>query len=319
MDIVSERINGRRKMVRYLGMRNGNNELFSFMSNNHFGYNVNGLGSEFDNQYIEYDGYFRNIKRTQIMSTISLDIAFGDQNKIEHYYWYKKFVDFLNVGYLKFVYIIDDVEYTCKVDLKSLSKSEAKQDGFLHEQLVLNKTSPWFEEVKLTLGERTYAEGSGKIYTQDAGYVYGDYYGNDVTYPTEPSESVYISDNSLGTNQTGIGCEIMIKSLVDGYTNPKYEVYNESRNIRQTDGYNVTLNAGDYIRISSLKGHVYCLIYQNGSREGIIMMDKQMRDVTGFVRLYEGKNTIRSLKTPMGEPDSGIKIDLLYRDEKAVM
>lgn len=322
--------------IRFLGLSNKSGAVIDLTKPEHFAYAPTGLGINIDHTYYASDGYFKSISKAVSLSSPTFSIVFGasesvDIWKSDPYLAYRSFLNFLNVGGLKLLYMTNSSDirnaYTAEVDLVSLTKSDLTPNGVLEETLTLNRVSPWYKNRSILLGEREHLFGSGKYVAQGdtpdlSGYNYTYQYGTDSTIPTIPEASFEIDNLAFNDQNSGVGTIIEMEALVDGYKSPTIEITHKNEatgvEIVQRDGYDLTLNKGDKVIISSQPGNNYAYLIKAGSNIAENIYNKQDQNYTGFIKLFNGMNTARTIVTD-DTKEQDLKVSIQWRDELAVV
>lgn len=310
-------------MIRQFKLKNRLGQVLDLNDPRHFGANPTGLGVNFDINYYSVFGHHRQITRQSSMNQITFDLIIAADDKLHPYSKYHDIIKFLNVGGLYLYYKTEAFDVKAKVDLVNISKSEIQPSGILQENLVLNKTTPWFKEKSFTVGEKDYVEGTGKIYTSEDnseyGFIYGDYYGTDEGLVLTSEDTFVVNNYYLNDQNQGIGLQLVIESLVDNYWAPHVSLYNHDLGLKQESRVFIYLNKGDKLVISSKTGDYNINLFKAGSPHGLIRTSLMDGETAVFMRAYNGLNTLRSEKVNAGANDPGIKITVKYNEEYVVV
>lgn len=126
---------------------------------------VEGVGIERENTYVNFDGNYKLVKRENPMGSISGKIIF-----LNGYEGYTEFLNFLktNVGSLRLFYKADNLKYAY-VELKSLTKTEL-ESGVLQCSIKFDKLSMWLSRVTNTINVEE--NNIDKVYPYSYPYTY---------------------------------------------------------------------------------------------------------------------------------------------------
>ena len=157
-------------MIRKLYLQNKSGEVY------YFDYrsatlisNLDGLGFEHDLTYLKYGNVYDRVDRASTLTEIKATLTF-----LKGYRGYTSFLEYLKGVDDEFTlyYGINEFKY-CKVDIKSISKSEIAY-GVLQCGIIFNKLSPWLKEKVVSIEAN--GDSTGKVYPFTYPYTYSKSY-----------------------------------------------------------------------------------------------------------------------------------------------
>ena len=308
--------------IRKFYLINANKEIYDLQDTSHFGHKPSGLGVSLSTNSISENGYFEVLSQTSNQVTISFEMMFGGENKINQYKLFNDFTKFLDYQPLQINYITDAFNYYADITVNQIEKSEIDPDGILRSNVSFLRTTPWYVEKEIVIGARPWPENTGKIYyipneNNSGGSKYNYAYGVNLDIPTRAEETFSIPTSFKDPANGGFGTKLRITSLVNGFQSPYIRLVTSGgqylTNIVQEDKYIMTLNKGEYIEISSFSGNYYAYKFNaDGSYAGNIY---QLQDFNtqGFLKVWPGDNFIFMVPST---PD--VKLTLVYREEAVI-
>lgn len=189
---------------------------------------VEGIGIERDNTYMNFDGTYKLVKRESPLGSISAMLIF-----LNGYSGYTEFLNFLknNTGSLRLFYKADNLKYVF-VELKILSKTEL-ESGVLKCSVEFDKLSMWQNRVTKTISVNE--NDSNKVFPFTYPYTYSISFNGEI-------------------NVTNQGCyKAPVKVEITGKTNnPIVEIYKNDTLISKLRLLVSTTNTTDKIIVNSI-------------------------------------------------------------------
>lgn len=304
-------------MIRQLKLYNRENDLIDLLNNlDFFGVNPQGLGISLDNKFYGANAHFIHSQSLLVQGTFVIEILFGAQTG-ENYQRYNEFISFLNAPPFYLEYETDAGIWKRECVLNELTKSELNEWGVLHEQFVLDFTTPFYREKTEQIQVIPGVAGDGKIYEEqetkvsrlesyyqyDYIYDYGYYTNTTETIETTHSyqyayiyegcfdglNGVYLVDNPSRYLGTSTGSPIQIE-ITGPAENPYWEVVQGSK-ILQEDGYFLDIPEDYRLVVSSLPGNQKAILVAPDGTESNVY---QQQDLTksNFVTLPVGRSQL---------------------------
>lgn len=290
-------------MIRKFWLVNENDDEISFNECDIFGYNPSDIGLSFQNDFIEYQANFINIEQVVNQNQFSLDLLI-DVLKKQSYVRYFDFVNnFLNYQNYTLKYETDAGLFQRKAILQRITKTERTlENGLLNEQLVLDFLTPWYIEITNTknLTDNTEIDDQndtsiGKIYlvnsgNTNTGYVYSYIYGAEES-PGGTGTSFYRIANNSKVFNYDISSPVEIKiTATSDIVNPSWDLYSGSE-IIQSDGFNMTLQSGHSIIVSSFPENQQAIMIDQSGNETPIYQYQDFTK-TNFIEIPSGNTTL---------------------------
>ena len=97
--------------IRKFYLINANKEIYDLQDTNHFGHKPSGLGVSLSTNSTSENGYFEVLSQTSNQVTISFEMMFGGEDKINQYKLFNDFTKFLDYQPLQINYITDAFDY----------------------------------------------------------------------------------------------------------------------------------------------------------------------------------------------------------------
>ncbi len=216
--------------MRQFSLRNKNGAEYSFMDTSHWLSAPKGLGEKFGSSYVQVGSTFVRTKKRTNPDNITGTVLISGGATTE-YELYNAFLAFAQHEPLTLVYNPYGTEYTAKVDIVKIDKSEVAQaDGLLHIPVTFKRLTRWRREItKHTDADETV----GKQYTYEYPYAYGGDVVNNVTI------------------QSDTACESPCKIYIIGAcTNPVWKHY-VNGNLVATGALTVSTTANERIVIDT--------------------------------------------------------------------
>lgn len=188
---------------------------------------IDGVGIERTNTYLNFDGTYKLVKREHPMGAISGKIIF-----LNGYVGYTEFLNFLkkSSGSLRLFYKADNLKY-CYVELKSISKTEL-ESGVLQCSTTFDKLSMWLTRSTNTINVEE--NNLDKVYPYSYPYTYSKSYVGELTIT---NHSIYKAPLRL--------------EIVGKTNNPIVEIYQKDTLISKLRLIVSTTNATDKIVVDA--------------------------------------------------------------------
>ncbi|HMM00901.1 MAG TPA: phage tail family protein [Bacilli bacterium] len=196
-------------------------------STNTYLVDVEGLGVERDNTYLNFDGTYKLAKRDNPKTEISGTIVFLDA-----YEGYTSFLNYLRKaqGSFRLFYKADTLKYIY-VELVSLSKSDIAY-GVLQSSVKFDKLSMWLSKVTSTINVNE--SSANKVFPFKYPFVYSTSYNGEIT----------VTNN--GSYKAPVRVEIQGKT-----SNPAIEIIKNDTVISKMKMMVSTSNANDVIVVNA--------------------------------------------------------------------
>ena len=189
---------------------------------------VEGVGIERDNTYVNFDGTYKLVKRENPMGTISGKIIF-----LNGYAGYTEFLNFLKncSGSLRLFYKADNLKYAY-VELKSITKTEL-ESGVLQCSTTFDKLSMWLCRTTNTI--KVEENNLDKVYPYTYPYTYSKSFVGTMTFTNHSSHKAPIRLEITGKTE-----------------NPIVEIYQKEKLISKMRLIVRTTNASDKIVVDAM-------------------------------------------------------------------
>ena len=228
---------------------------------------VEGIGIERENTYVNFDGTYKLVKSENPLGTISGKIIF-----LEGYVGYTEFLNFLkkNTGSLRLFYKADNLKYAY-VELKTLRKTEL-ESGVLQCSIEFDKLSMWLSKVTKTISVNE--NSSNKVFPFTYPYTYS------ISFNGE------ISVTNQGCHKAPMKIEITGKT-----TNPIVEIYKGTTLVTKLRLLVTTNNTTDKIIVNSIPTEQAMMLYVGDEETDIY--SQQDFNFDNFLYLPVGSYTIK--------------------------
>lgn len=217
----------------------GSTFTFNHLTNSYIT-ELEGLGIERDNSYLNFDGTYKLAKREHSMGQITGKIIF-----LDGYKGYTNFINFLkrNSGELRLFYEADNLKYTF-VELVSLTKTEL-ESGVLQCNVTFDKLSLWLRRLTNTIDVNESTQN--KVYPYKFPFTYSVSYNGSI-------------------NVVNSGCmKAPIKIEITGKTkNPVVQVLKNEEVITQMRLVLETSNTTDVIVVNAIPTEQEMTLTSNG-------------------------------------------------------
>lgn len=217
----------------------GSTFTFNHLTNSYIT-ELEGLGIERDNSYLNFDGTYKLAKREHSMGQIAGKIIF-----LDGYKGYTNFINFLkrNNGELRLFYEADNLKYTF-VELVSLTKTEL-ESGVLQCKVTFDKLSLWLRRLTNTIDVNESTQN--KVYPYKFPFTYSVSYNGSI-------------------NVVNSGCmKAPIKIEITGKTkNPVVQVLKNEEVITQMRLVLETSNTTDVIVVNAIPTEQEMTLTSNG-------------------------------------------------------
>lgn len=151
-------------MTRGFKIFNSKGDMIDLLNNlDFFSVNPEGLGVSFDRTYNETNASFLLDSSKVQMGQFNIDILFGAITG-ESYERYDDLIKLLNSPPYRLEYSTSVGTWSRDCKLNDLSKTEIKDLNIMIETLVLDLTSPWYNDVEESFVPTPEQDGDGKIY-----------------------------------------------------------------------------------------------------------------------------------------------------------
>lgn len=296
-------------MIRMFSLENSIGQKVSLNDLDLFGYNPDGLGISFSNDYYGANGNFLTSNVGFQQGQFSLRVLFGAMSNA-NYQKFFEFTQFLSHQPLTLNYSIEGGgTYQRNCVINSLSKTEINEWNVIDEEFVADFITPWFQWVSASNNFYTDQEGDGKIYvnenlTDDSGfYVYAPYSLDGTQVENGQIGYVYEENNAesagffvLNNDSSYFGVsgasplEITIDGGENGIENPAWDLYVGSTLV-QNDRYLLTIPPYYKLVVSSEPQNQRCVLISPTGIESNIYQAQDMAK-TNFVTAPVGRSTL---------------------------
>lgn len=210
----------------------------------HFAHSPTGLGLVLSNTYADDNIYKIFTKSEMSQAELAFKVIFGE-DRVSTYSFYYQFSQFLNHQPMVLSYTTDGTdEYLRDCRFKSLTKSEIGEQETIHEELVIDFTSPWYQLESGNLFQYTDLENDGKVYDYQYDYIYEDKISVNQRF-------FLINNNSSYFGIAGKSpIEIVIEAVSGAVTDPSWSILVDNK-VVQNDAYNLTIQKGWKLIVSS--------------------------------------------------------------------
>ena len=228
---------------------------------------VEGIGIERDNTYVNFDGTYKLVKRENPMGSISGKIIF-----LNGYEGYTEFLNYLKKcrGSLRLFYKADNLKYVY-VELKSITKTEL-ESGVLQCSTTFDKLSMWLSRTTNTISVEE--NNLNKAYPYTYPYTYSRSFVGTMTF----------------TNHSRYKAPLRIEITGKTY-HPTIEIYQKEQLISKMRMLVSTTNASDKLVINAIPTEQEMSMTSGGKTTNIY--SNQDFNCDNFLYLPSGSYTIR--------------------------
>ena len=274
-------------------------------------YTPTGLGLKFNNNYNNYQTYFKMTKQSLSQGQFNAKILFGSVVS-ETFDSFQKFSEFLAYQPYTMTYTSDSGTWNREAMLSEMTKSEIGSSSYdpnlLDESFTLEFINNWYNNKSAeyksydpdpNLG--TY----GKIYK----YTYQPYYVYmESSVNLGEKMMPLVNDSKYFGVQQGSPC---IVTITGATTNPHWTVLQDGVTV-STDGFTLTLADNQRLIVSSYPEDQYARVY---NPDGSFADVSQLQDftMTNFVQIPEGESTV------LVYVDKDTGVNLTFKEERLLV
>lgn len=300
-------------MIRRFTLINGNNDRYLLNDvNNHFGYDPEGLGVSFSNNYLTGNGNFIIDSTTANQNEFSINILFQPNSKGSPYLRFQEFIHFLNILPIKIEYSTDVGVWTRDIVLNEIPKTEINEWNTIDEVVTFECLTPWYRwEEGQKSNYKFNQPDDGKIYTYEINgefcYTYAPVNLEASSYANDNIGYVYEEDTTLSTAETFFNLrndsvllgaynstplEVIVYGGSNGLTSPVgWELY-QGVELIQSDNFFVEIPPYSKLVVSSdPSNQIANIVYDTG--QVVNVYQHQDLTKTNYVTVPVGDYTLR--------------------------
>lgn len=286
--------------VRQFTLKNGIGNTISLNDLDYFGYEPEGLGISFSNEFYGANANFLLQSSGIEMNQFSINILFGAISG-NPYTKYRELISFLNYQPLYLIYNIPQVGiYEREVMLSELPKSEIGEYSVIAETLTLECLTPWYqwETYENKLSQKL--NGEGKIYYTDYNEPYSStYQSGSYIYPYIYAPNMDVNKNYVNINNDSLylgsadysPIEVTINSGENTIENPSWELLVDGE-VVQNDRYFIAMEKNTTLIVSSEPQNQRA-VYIGVDGKTVNIYSSQDMGKTNFVTAPIGFSTLR--------------------------
>lgn len=285
------------------------------------GFQPEGLGVKISTSTTDLWSNAHIDSRTIDFEPIKLQVLFGyahDPMLYDPYQAFRRFAEFLTFGPLTLTYKTPAGIWDRTVSVEGLTKTDLVKGDLLFETLELKPISLWYRwkemglsstnpEADLPINNKTFDYSRQFIYTNKLKQT-----GTTLRYGV--NESVYM----------GLQKDSPVKLVIYGpTTNPSWIMTSQSDGpegwTTQTDGYNITIDAGQRLEVSSEPGNYKAVKYDaTTSTSNYTVYYAQQTNKTNFVRAPLGlfRLSLTNIATGQVPPNTH---KFMFKEERVVV